>query len=431
MKWPSVTLGNLAIDMQPGFAQQPDGDDRGLPHLRTNNVSEDGSIDLSSVKTVTPSAEQRDKYSLQPFDILFNNTNSPALVGKTALFTQDGEFLFSNHMTRIRVHTNLANPAYVARYLHWVWRTGGFRGMVTQWVSQAAINRTQLAKLQVPLTPLSEQRRIVEILDQADALRRKRAEADAKAARILPALFYQMFGDPANWARQFPSQPLRQLVEVISGATPAKSEPGFWNGSIPWVSPKDMKHDYIYDSIDHVTPEAISASGLKLVPPRTVLIVVRGMILSHTVPIAIAGTALTINQDMKALVPMDQRISPEYLHGALKALRPLLLARVRTAAHGTRKLDTDDLLSMSVAIPDEDQHALYLRKRATSRCASEGIAATCLKLDRLFEVVLHRAFSGDLTAKWREAHMKELLQEMEQQAGALTLIRKYLARGTA
>ena len=48
----------------------------------------------------------------------------------------------------------------------------------------------------MPLPPLSEQRQIVAILDQADALRKKRAEADAKADRILDCLFIRMFGDP-------------------------------------------------------------------------------------------------------------------------------------------------------------------------------------------------------------------------------------------
>ena len=70
--------------------------------------------------------------------------------------------------------------------------------MVTQWVNQAAINRSQLARLRLSLPPLSEQRRIVEILDQADALRKKRTEADAKAERVLTALFYKICGDPAT-----------------------------------------------------------------------------------------------------------------------------------------------------------------------------------------------------------------------------------------
>src|SRR5262245_45631708 len=58
------------------------------------------------------------------------------------------------------------------------------------------LNRNDAYNLKVPLPPLSEQRRIVEILDQADGLRKKRTEADAKADGILPALLYKIFGDP-------------------------------------------------------------------------------------------------------------------------------------------------------------------------------------------------------------------------------------------
>ncbi|MCK9276349.1 MAG: restriction endonuclease subunit S [Syntrophales bacterium] len=69
------------------------------------------------------------------------------------------------------------------------------------------VTKTALKKFRVPLPPLSEQRRIVEILDQADALRKKRAEADAKAARILPALFYRMFGEPSTNPKGWPVDP--------------------------------------------------------------------------------------------------------------------------------------------------------------------------------------------------------------------------------
>ena len=94
MKWLRVRLEDIAIDMQPGFAMQPHREEVGTPHLRTNNVSEDGRLDLSSIKMVMPSKDQIEKYSLAPGDILFNNTNSPALVGKTAFFNDGGQFLF-------------------------------------------------------------------------------------------------------------------------------------------------------------------------------------------------------------------------------------------------------------------------------------------------------------------------------------------------
>ena len=85
MKWSVVKLGDIAPDMQPGFAMQPSGEDVGKPHLRTNNGSEAGHLDLSSIKRVKLSKDQIAKHSLAPGDILFNNTNNPALVGKTTL----------------------------------------------------------------------------------------------------------------------------------------------------------------------------------------------------------------------------------------------------------------------------------------------------------------------------------------------------------
>lgn len=60
------------------------------------------------------------------------------------------------------------------------------------------LNRNDVYNLEIQLPSVAEQRRIVEILDKADRLRRLRAKADATAVRILPALFIKMFGDPAT-----------------------------------------------------------------------------------------------------------------------------------------------------------------------------------------------------------------------------------------
>ena len=112
MTWRSVALEGIAIDMQPGFACQPTSDGGGVAQLRTNNVSAEGRIDLSEVKRVPATATQMHRYLLTPGDILFNNTNSPALVGKTAFFDEPGEYVLSNHMTRIRLNRALAEPRY-------------------------------------------------------------------------------------------------------------------------------------------------------------------------------------------------------------------------------------------------------------------------------------------------------------------------------
>jgi type I restriction enzyme S subunit len=289
-------------------------------------------------------------------------------------------------------------------------RVGGAQPNISQKIIRGTV---------IPLPPLPEQRRIVEILVQADGLRKRRAEADAKAARILPSLFYKMFGDPATREGKGSTEPLGKLVDPQSGGTPAKENRSYWDGNIPWISPKDMKRDFIDDAQDHITQLALDETNIRLVPIDAILIVVRGMILARYVPLAVNVKPVTINQDMKALRVKDPRVSPLYLFAAMKALGQRLHASVGTAAHGTRKLDTDLLLSLPILIPDKQKHSDFVSWfRQFSKC-NEKRMQTRPRIERLFVVLLHRAFTGDLTAKWREAHMKEILAEMKLQAKAL------------
>lgn len=157
-------------------------------------------------------------------------------------------------------------------------------------------------------------------------------------------------GDPpADWR----VMPLGLLVDLAGGATPSKDEPEFWNGSIPWVSPKDMKRDVIDDSIDHVSPKALAGSPLRMIPPRAVLTVVRGMILAHSVPVALTAAPVTLNQDMKALLAR-QELHPEFLAWSLRAFRDGLLALVEEAGHGTKKLRTDLFKRLLLPVPPLD-----------------------------------------------------------------------------
>jgi len=143
------------------------------------------------------------------------------------------------------------------------------------------------------------------------------------------------------------------------------------------------------------------------------------MILAHNVPVALAARRLTINQDIKALVPKSKSVTGLYLWAALKVAERQLSCIARTAAHGTRKLDTPELLAFSVIRPNrEELRACEVFVRAM-RDSIDQMNSVRRCLEATFTLLLHRAFSGDLTAKWREAHMKELLQEMEHQAKTL------------
>lgn len=174
MKWPQgwreVLLSDVIESAQPGFAQRPGEEDEGsTPQIRTHNVSPDGRITLEGIKHVTVADGDFDRYRLLPGDVVFNNTNSEEWVGKTAVFDQqDAVFVYSNHMTRIRVRRELVLPEFLAAFLHYLWSAGYARNRAKRWVSQAAIYGPTLLTFKLPLPPLPEQQRIVEVLQATD-----------------------------------------------------------------------------------------------------------------------------------------------------------------------------------------------------------------------------------------------------------------------
>jgi type I restriction enzyme S subunit len=139
------------------------------------------------------------------------------------------------------------------------------------------------------------------------------------------------------------------LVTMISGGTPSKANSAYWNGTIPWVSGKDMKVDRLYDSEDHVT-ELGAMNGTRLVPAGTILIVVRGMILAKEFPVAIAMRPVTFNQDLKAL-QCEPDVDPQFLFYWLQAHSYEIRGIADEAAHGTKRLQTDRLQNLPVSLP--------------------------------------------------------------------------------
>ncbi len=163
--WESTPLGDIVADMQTGFACGAHSREEGVPHLRPMNVSEDGLIALGDLKLVPKSEVDKEERWLQKGDVLFNNTNSPALVGKTAHYEFDEQRAYSNHMTRLRVRECIT-PQYLARFLHQLWRESYFEINCNNHVSQASISRAVLGEVPIVLPPLAEQRRIVAAVER-------------------------------------------------------------------------------------------------------------------------------------------------------------------------------------------------------------------------------------------------------------------------
>jgi type I restriction enzyme S subunit len=198
------------------------------------------------------------------------------------------------------------------------------------------------------------------------------------------------FPIPATWCWTT----LKSLGRLKGGGTPSKSRPDYWDGEIPWVSPKDMKRDYIATAQLSILQEAIQQSAVNLIEPGSLLFVVRGMILAHSFPVALSRIPLTINQDMKALEFSEPEFG-EYLLRALKGLKSLVLAKVQRSSHGTCRLEGTDYSNLPIPIPPlAEQHRIVARvDELMVLCDQLEAQLTTTEADsrRLLEAVLHEA----------------------------------------
>ena len=155
----------------------------------------------------------------------------------------------------------------------------------------------------------------------------------------------------------WPITTLGEVCRFLGGGTPSTTVEDYWRGDIPWVSPKDMKSEVVCDSIDHISENAIQSSAATLIPKGSILIVVRSGILKRTIPIALAGRTLTINQDLKALCP-SEILDSRFLYYLVKSKIKELLGVVSRGAT-VHRLTTDHIRNLAFFLPPlPEQHRI-------------------------------------------------------------------------
>jgi type I restriction enzyme S subunit len=187
--WKEKTLGELAIEIKSGFACGKSNEvSKGVVHLRTHNVDLSGELNLDKIVQIPKDLVDVKAFGLRKGDVIFNNTNSAELVGKSIIIREDLPYAFSNHLTRIRIDVDAVLPEWMLTILQKYWREKIFETMCTRWVGQAGINQTQLKKLKIPLPPPAEQKNIVKKLNALSEKARKLKELQSIQAADLKAL---------------------------------------------------------------------------------------------------------------------------------------------------------------------------------------------------------------------------------------------------
>lgn len=202
--------------------------------------------------------------------------------------------------------------------------------------------------------------------------------------------------------------PLKDLGTWCGGGTPSKRQPAYWeNGTIPWVSPKDMKVEHIRGAEDSITEKAVKESTTNLLPVGAVLAVTRSGILRHTFPVAVTEVPVTINQDLKALVPKTE-VDPNYVAFALRAFSREILNQCSKQGTTVNSIETKELLRFRIPFfPYEQQKRIVAEIEKQFSRIDEAVAnlkRVKVNLKRYKAAVLKAAVEGKLTEEWRKQH---------------------------
>lgn len=180
-KYKPRSIKSLCDFIQSGFAaggdDQTDNPAIGVPHIRPLNITNTAELTFEGTKMV-PRAKMEPGDFLRNGEILFNNTNSTAWVGKSVVFNADRECACSNHITRLRLANNENNPYFVAAVFNALRGLGYFGLLSTNFNNQAGINVETLERVLIPIPLPREQANIAaEIARRRKEARRLRDEA--------------------------------------------------------------------------------------------------------------------------------------------------------------------------------------------------------------------------------------------------------------
>ena len=444
--WVVCKLENVTTNVNSGFASgKHNKSGNGIPHIRPMNINYFGNIDLSVVKYV----QENFKDKLQKNDVLFNNTNSPKLLGKTALIKENTNWTYSNHMTRIRVNNSRIESSWLAIFLHKLFLDGFYRLIAKNHVNQSSINSVYLTtKIPIIIAPLNEQKRIVSkiesIFTQIDGARTRLEAASGMLNKLRSSVLRQAFEgrlvpqDPDdepveailkrirrasekelvlekdNLPNGWIASSVGQLYKIVGGGTPSTRVEKYWNGDISWISSADIRGLYDIRPRRKITPEAIKNSATNLVPAGSIIVVTR----VGLGKIAKTNTPLCFSQDSQALIGNVSFVNPDYmLYYLSQAVQSFKHASRGTTISGVTKKQLSDLL-LSVAPPNEQKRIVSKIESIFTRidAVERYIESTLRLLDLLKSSTFKQAFEGRLVPQDPDDEPAEfLLQIMKQE----------------
>ena len=382
------------------------------------NMISTGDIALRKGGSVDPKKHQDEVfelYSIPAFDAGAPEVIAGSAIGSSKKAVQPNDVMISRIVPHIRRacvvgpangHRQIASGEWIIfrderiwpKYLRWLLVGDVFHSAFMRTVSGVGgsllrARPAEVFKIQIPVPPLAEQKRIAGILDAADALRAKRREALAQLDTLLQATFLDMFGDPVTNPKGWDTSTLGEVGEVITGNTPSRKRPEYYGEDIEWI-----KSDNINDPSFVLTEaeERLSVAGkavARTCPRGSILVTCIAGSPSCIGNAAIADREVAFNQQINAFVP-GERIALWFAFGMFWMGKRLVQSASTSSMKGM--VSKSAFSAISIPIPPTSLQSRFAAVVESIEEQKSRQRAHLAELDTLFASLQSRAFRGDL-----------------------------------
>ena len=190
--WECCTIRDIVKEVRYG-SSRPAVEGGQYPYLRMNNITYEGTLDLSEIKYIDVPEKELEKCTVRKGDVLFNRTNSKELVGKTCLYDRDESMVLAGFIIRVRVNDKVV-PEFLVAFLNMDFSKKMLFNKCKAAIGQANINAQELQNIEIYLPPLALQKEFVSLKYQVDKSKLAIQQSLDELETLKKSLMQQYFG---------------------------------------------------------------------------------------------------------------------------------------------------------------------------------------------------------------------------------------------
>lgn len=382
-EWKTYKLGEI-YEVHNGLSKGRKFFGRGYPFLSFSTVFNHYFLPAHLNDLVESTDKERESLSIRRGDVFVTRTSETYNeLGMTSVALRDyPEATYNGFTKRLRPYReHLVIPEFIGYYL----RNPHFRRkfeQISNVTTRASLNNGDLLNMEVSIPPLDIQRKIASILSALD----DKIETNNAICRNLEEQSQALFS--SFYHIESKETPFTDIIQILGGGTPKTGEDDYWNGVIPFFTPKDVQSPYTFNTEKTLSELGLKNCNSKLYPQGTTFVTARGTVGK----IAMAGIPMAMNQSCYALV--SEKLHPLLVY--YYALEVVLSLKQKSSGSVFDAIVTRDFNGESINLLSKKSTSEFLRLSVPIHEKIRDILLENEKIAIMRDAILPKLMKGEL-----------------------------------